>query len=192
MLRWMFPLALSLMLTGCFDHNWQTNDIADVMPALEFDLVDESGEAVRAEELSGKPTLLFFGFTHCPDVCPTTLTRLSAAIKRLDEAQRDEVQVLFVSVDPARDTPDVMKRYTEAFGPQFIGLTGERARIDALTNRYRVTYEYGEKDARGNYNVSHSSSVFAFDNQGEARFMISDIDSMDAIVGDLSYLVENG
>ncbi|MDT8893821.1 SCO family protein [Halomonas sp. I1] len=192
MLRWMFPLVLSLMLTGCFDHNWQTNDIADVMPALEFGLVDESGEAVRAGEFSGKPTLLFFGFTHCPDVCPTTLTRLSAAIKRLDEAQRDEVQVLFVSVDPARDTPDVMKRYTEAFGPQFIGLTGERARIDALTNRYRVTYEYGEKDARGNYNVSHSSSVFAFDSQGEARFMISDIDSMDAIVGDLSYLVENG
>lgn len=192
MLRWMFPLALALMLAGCFDHNWQTNDITDVMPALEFDLVDEDGEDVQADAFIGKPTLLFFGFTHCPDVCPTTLAKLSAAIKQLDESRQDDVQVLFVSVDPARDTPDVLKQYTEAFGPQFIGLTGERSKIDALTNRYRVTYEYGEKDARGNYNVTHSSSVFAFDRQGEARFMFSDINSLESLVGDLSYLVEKG
>ncbi|MES3674679.1 SCO family protein [Halomonas elongata] len=192
MLRWMFPLALSVMLAGCVDHNWQTNDITGVMPALEFDLVDEDGEDVQAEAFIGKPTLLFFGFTHCPDVCPTTLAKLSAAIKQLDESWQDDVQVLFVSVDPARDTPDVMKQYTEAFGPQFIGLSGDLAKIDALTNRYRVTYEYGEKDARGHYNVSHSSSVFAFDRQGEARFMFSDINSLKALVGDLSYLMEHG
>ena len=185
-------LFVMLMMVGCVDRNWETNDITDVMPDLEFDLVDENGQDVSAQDYSGKPTFMFFGFTHCPDVCPTTLAKLSAAIKQLDKEQRDDVRVLFVSVDPGRDTPQVMKQYTEAFGPQFIGLTGKRKQIDALTNRYRVTYEYGEPDEQGDYSVTHSSSVFAFNRQGEARFMASDFDSIESIVGDLEYLLKHG
>ncbi|MDN3554028.1 SCO family protein [Halomonas almeriensis] len=181
-----------MLLAGCVDHNWETNDITDVMPDLEFDLVDENGQDVSAEDYIGKPTFVFFGFTHCPDVCPTTLAKLSAAIKQLDESRRDDVQVLFVSVDPGRDTPQIMKQYTQAFGPQFIGLTGQRKKIDAVTNRYRVTYEYGERDDQGHYNVTHSSSVFAFNREGEARFMASDFDTIDSILGDLKYLLKHG
>ncbi|MCY1307274.1 hypothetical protein D9M70_571840 [compost metagenome] len=137
-----------------------------MMPALEFNLTDENGRAVSARDYLGKPTLLFFGFTHCPDVCPTTLAYLAAATQQLGGGMSAEVQILFVSVDPARDDPPTLRRYTDAFGPQIIGLTGDKAALDALTRRYFSLYEYGAKDAAGNYDVMHSTAVFAFNRKG--------------------------
>lgn len=190
--KWCLPLVASLWLVGCSDQNWRTTDISEIMPRLDFTLVDENAETVQAEHYLGKPTVLYFGYTHCPDVCPSTLSRLSAATRRLDEALRDELQVLFVSVDPTRDTPEVMDRYTEAFGPQFIGLTGDTARLDALTNRYRVGYDYGDGFPDGSYDVTHSSAVFAFDRQGQARLLIRDSDPLDNVVADLRRLAAQG
>ncbi|PRY71766.1 SCO family protein [Halomonas ventosae] len=188
MRKWVVPVLVSLWLTGCGEREWQTKDISGLMPVLEFTLTDEKGNTVNAESFRGKPTLLFFGFTHCPDVCPTTLARLGTAIKRLDDETQEDMQVLFVSVDPARDDPETLKEYTDAFGPQFVGLTGDKQALDALTHRYRVTYGYGEEDDNGNYIVSHSSAVFAFNDQGEARLLIRDSDPMDAVVADLERL----
>lgn len=182
------PLLAALTLAGCSDQNWRTTDVSEIMPALDFTLVDEHGETVHAEDYAGKTTLLYFGYTHCPDVCPTTLARLSAATHQLDDEVRDDVQVLFVSVDPARDTPEVMGRYADAFGPRFIGLTGETGQIDALTNRYRITYSYGEPDADGRYDVTHSSAVFAFDPQGDAQLLLRDSDPLENIVADIERL----
>ncbi len=190
--RWSLACLATLALTGCSDQNWRTTDVSEIMPALDFTLVDEHGETVNAEEYLGKTTLLYFGYTHCPDVCPTTLARLSAATHRLDDAVRDDVQVLFVSVDPERDTPEIMARYTDAFGPQFIGLTGDTEQIDALTNRYRITYSHGEPDADGSYDVTHSSAVFAFDPQGDAQLLMRDSDPLDNIVADIDRLASQG
>ncbi|WP_136246921.1 SCO family protein [Halomonas borealis] len=192
MYRWFLALTATLALSGCSDPNWRTTDISEIMPSLDFTLVDENGQTVDADDYLGKTTLLYFGFTHCPDVCPTTLARLTAATKQLDEDLRDDVQVLFVSVDPARDTPEVMDRYTAAFGPQFIGLSGETEQIDALTNRYRVTYSHGEKDDSGNYDVTHSSAVFAFDAEGDAQLLMRDSDPMENIVADIRRLASQG
>ncbi len=189
--RWIIPVLVTLWLAGCGEQAWQTKDISDLMPPLAFELVDENGNEVTADRFLGKSTLLFFGFTHCPDVCPTTLARLDAATQRMDEAVRDDIRVLFVSVDPRRDDPETLRTYTDAFGPQFIGLTGDKTAIDELTRRYRVTYGYGEEDSNGNYDVSHSSAVFAFNDQGEARLLIRDSDPMDAVVADLERLVED-
>ncbi|TFH87469.1 SCO family protein [Billgrantia azerbaijanica] len=188
MARWIIPVVASLWLVGCGEQAWQTKDISGLMPPLEFELIDENGNDVTADQFIGKSTLLFFGFTHCPDVCPTTLARLDAATQRMDEATRDDIQVLFVSVDPRRDDPETLRTYTDAFGPQFIGLTGDKAALDELTRRYRVTYGYGEEDSDGNYDVSHSSAVFAFNDQGEVRLLIRDSDPMDAVVADLERL----
>jgi len=188
MRRWIMTAFASLWLVGCGEQAWQTKDISGLMPPLAFELVDENGNTVNAERFLGKSTLLFFGFTHCPDVCPTTLARLDAATQRMDEAARDDIQVLFVSVDPRRDNPETLRTYTDAFGPQFIGLTGDKEALDELTRRYRVTYGYGEEDSNGNYDVSHSSAVFAFDDQGEARLLIRDSDPMEAMVADLERL----
>ncbi len=186
--RWIMALIVTLWLAGCSEPPWQTKDISGLMPPLAFELVDENGKDVNADQFLGKSTLLFFGFTHCPDVCPTTLARLDAATQRMDEAARDDIQVLFVSVDPRRDDAETLREYTDAFGPQFIGLTGDKAALDELTRRYRVTYGYGEEDSEGNYDVSHSSAVFAFNDQGEARLLIRDSDPMEAVVADLERL----
>jgi len=192
MRKWLLPMLVSGLLLGCGERDWQTKDISGLMPPLAFELIDEHGNAVTAEAFRGQATLLFFGFTHCHDVCPTTLARLTAIIEGLDEEVGDKVQVLFVSVDPARDDPATLRRYTEAFGPQVTGLTGDTAALEALTRRYRVTYGYGEPDADGNYAVSHSSAVFAFNDAGQAHLLIRDSDSPNAVASDLRRLVTQG
>lgn len=191
MRKWLIPVFISLWLVGCGDQAWQTKDISGLMPPLEFTLIDEKGNTVNAEQFRGKTTLLFFGFTHCPDVCPTTLARLGTAIRQLDDEIREDTQVLFVSVDPGRDDPETLRKYTDAFGPQFVGFTGDKDALDALTRRYRVTYGYGEEDDNGNYDVSHSSAIFAFNRAGEARLLIRDSDPMDAVVADLERLADD-
>nr|WP_300309182.1 SCO family protein [Halomonas sp.] len=190
MYKWLCIALVSFWLVGCSDQSWQTTDISEMMPPLDFHLTDENGKQVDAEDFRGKTTLLFFGYTHCPDVCPITLARLATAFRQVDDKAREDIQVLFVSVDPTRDTPEIMKEYTEAFGPQFIGLTGSKSDIDAITNRYRVSYGYGEKDESGNYDVTHSSATFAFNRQGDAQLLIRDDDPMKAVVSDLEALAE--
>jgi protein SCO1/2 len=191
MSRWIIPVLVSLWLAGCGEKAWQTKDISGLMPSLAFELVDENGNEVTADQFRGKSILLYFGFTHCPDICPTTLARFDAATQRMNEELRDDILVLFVSVDPRRDDRETLDSYTDAFGPQFIGLTGDKEALDALTRRYRVTYGYGEEDNNGNYDVSHSSAVFAFNEAGEARLLMRDSDPMDAVVADLERLVKD-
>ncbi|MBJ7274882.1 SCO family protein [Marinobacter salarius] len=190
--KWLLLTLSVLVLSGCGEQTWQTSDISGAMPKLKFNLTDENGRAVSAEDYLGQPTLLFFGFTNCPDVCPTTLAQIAGAVQRLDENVREDLQVLFVSVDPARDDPQTLRRYTDAFGPQFIGLTGGKAALDALTDRYHTTYSYGEEDESGNYDVSHSGAVFAFDREGEVRLLIRASHQTKAIAADLSQLAEDG
>ncbi|SDG34346.1 protein SCO1/2 [Onishia taeanensis] len=192
MLKWLSPIILSALLAGCEDPNWHTSDISDIMPDLDLSLVDENGEQVEEDAYTGKTTLLYFGYTHCPDVCPTSLARMTAAIKKLDESARDDIQVLFVSVDPERDTPARLRQYTDVFGPQFIGLTGNTEQLDELTNRYRVSYGYGDKDANGNYDVSHSSGIFVFNAQGDARLLMRNSDPIPSMVSDLKRLMARG
>lgn len=186
--RLLFVLAL-LLLVGCSDQQWRTTDISEIMPALDFDLVNEDGVEVDETLYEDKATLLYFGYTHCPDICPITLAKMASAIRQLDTDAREHIQVLFISVDPRRDTIDVLRQYTDAFGPEFVGLTGSNADIDAVANRYRVTYGYGDEDASGNYNVTHTSAVFAFDQQGQAAFMIREGDTLKSIVADLNRLI---
>jgi protein SCO1/2 len=192
MYKGLLAVLASLWLVGCVDTNWRTAETHEIMPPLDFSLVDENGQAVEAEDYAGKATLVYFGYTFCPDVCPITLARLAGTLNRLDDDVRDDIQVLFITVDPARDTPEVVKRYTAAFGDEFIGITGERAEIDALTNRMRVTYEYEAPNKRGDYIVTHTSAVFAFDREGEARFLIRDSHPVADAVADINRLVTEG
>lgn len=180
---------LSMMtITGCGRSSdsqpWHLLDITGHMPALQFTLMRDDGQTVTQKDYLGRPVLLYFGYTHCPDVCPTTLADLAIALRQLGPAA-DQVRVLFVSVDPARDTPAVLKSYVNAFGPWFVGLTGSQEQLVALTKRYRVAYRLGAADTSGNYAVYHSSAVFIFDRQGKARLLTSLSDKPDLIAGDL-------
>lgn len=185
-------LTLGILLMGCTEPSWQTKDISGLMPPLAFELTDESGKLVEAQVFRGDATLLFFGFTHCHDVCPATMARLDSILDALGEEARDDLRVLFVSVDPARDDPATLREYTANFGPEFIGLTGSEDQLDELTRRYRVTYGYGEKDDTGHYMVSHPSAIFAFDRSGEAQLLIRQDDAREAVVSDLRQLLANG
>ena len=185
----MVLLSGVLWLTGCSDPSWQTKDISGLMPALEVELTNEQNQSVSEADYTGDVILLFFGFTHCPHICPTTLANLATVSQALGEETQEDLRVLFVSVDPARDNPTTLSAYTEAFGPEFIGLTGSQEDLQALTRRYRVTYGYGEKDTNGHYDVSHSNAVFVFDRDGDAQLLIREDDTNEAIVADLKRLL---
>ncbi|MDK9556725.1 SCO family protein [Marinobacter sp. M216] len=165
-------LGLVLTLSGCSDsETWQGKDISSLMPDLEFALTGSAGEPVTEADSAGQIRLLFFGFTSCPDVCPTTLTALSKAINQMPETLQDRVTTLFVSVDPDRDTPERIASYVDFFGENIIGLTGGEPALRDLTKRYRTTFGYDEPDADGNYQVSHSAAVYVFDGAGNARLL---------------------
>jgi protein SCO1/2 len=178
----------AILLAACGrGEGWHVKDISGLMPDLAFALTDDQGETVHAANYRGHVVLLYFGYTHCPDVCPATLARLSAALKQAGSGGA-QMRVLFVTVDPARDTLEVMRDYTRYFGPQFLGLRGTDAELAALTKRYRVTYGRGKPDAHGGYEVSHSSAVFVFDREGHVRLIIRDGDGVPAIAADLKRL----
>lgn len=179
--------ALALAACGNGKQHWNTNNITGVMPDLQFTLTDENGNTVHANDYRGKIKLMYFGYTHCPDICPLTLATVGRALKQLG-SKADNVRVLFVSVDPKRDTPKVLKTYTDAFGPQFVGLTGTQAQLKALTKRYRVSYSYQKPDKNGAYAVNHSAAIFVFGPDGKVRLLMNRTDGATAMAQDLSQL----
>jgi len=182
-------LAASVLLSACGGgDSVRTHDITRLVPALAFSLEDDRGAKVSAQDYSGKVTLLLFGYTHCPDVCQTTLAELAQTL-RASGAGSEDARVLFVTVDPARDSTAVMRAYAQAFGPRFVGLRGDAAALDALTRRYRVSYSLGKPDAQGQYEVNHSSAVFVFDRDGRARLLFTPKDAPDAMAQDLRRLM---
>lgn len=183
-------LVLALgALTACDSApDYNAHDIQGVMPDLAFTLTDEQGDTVTEADYGGDMTLMFFGYTNCPDICPATMARVRAALAGLDSAERDAIDVLFVSVDPERDTPERLQRFTDHFGPRFIGLTGTQAQLKALSKRYRITYGYGEPNDNGFYLVSHSSAIFVFDDQGQARLLVNQNESVDDLAKDIDRL----
>lgn len=181
---------LLLLLAGCFsdDEQWNAKDISSLMPDLQFDLIRSNGKAVEAQDLSGEVRLVFFGFTHCPDVCPTTMVQLKQAIEQMPDKLQEKVRIVFVSVDPKRDTPEQLASYESFFGDRVIALTGSEPQLRELAKRYRTTFGYGTPDEDGNYDVSHSSAVYVFDQQGRARLLIRDGLPTTAIRDDLTLL----
>lgn len=189
--RVLAPL-LVLALSACdSDSSWRTTDVAGVLPPLEFQLTSEDGEMLTEQAVTGGTTAVFFGYTNCPDVCPVTLAKLRNALSQIPEPARDDLTVLFVSIDPARDTPEVMATYTEAFGPQFIGLTGSEETLRQLTKRYRATFSYGDR-SEPNYPVSHPSAVYVFDGKGRAKLLVRADDPVEAIAHDLRRMAAGG
>ena len=129
-----------------------------------FQLVDQNGATVTEADLKGKPYLVFFGFTRCPDVCPTALYEISQAFQALGP-DAAKTQALFVTVDPARDTPEALKGYLSSFSPQIRGLTGGQAEVDAMVKAYRA---YAKKQSleSGDYTMDHTAVVYLMDRNG--------------------------
>lgn len=130
----------------------------------DFALTDQAGRPFGRTQLRGRWTFLFFGFTNCPDVCPTTLATLAEVRRRLADLQAaDRPAVVLVSVDPARDTQEVLGRYVAHFDPQFLGVSGPQAALEVLTRDLGVAFSIGPPSADGNYSVDHTAAIFLID-----------------------------
>ena len=183
-----FLLFATFALQSCDKSQpWNAKDISSLMPRLQFNLTDENGKPVNAQTWHGKIVMLFFGYTNCPDYCPTTLAKLARVLERLPN-DRKKVRILFVSVDPKRDDPHRLAVYTSNFAPEVIGLTGSERALRKLAKRYRTTFSYGKPDEQGNYVVTHGLAIYVFDENGNARLMILDKESVSQITADLKRL----
>jgi protein SCO1/2 len=185
--RRVFVLS-AFALGGCHhDLSPQDVNIRGLVPDLAFSMTDtQTGKPVDASDFLGKVTLLYFGYTNCPDVCPATLYNLTRIFQKMGSLGNN-VQVLFVTVDPDRDEPGVLNQYTALFGNNIIGLRGNADQLYALARRYRVVFSVVKKPR---YEVTHSAAVYVFNAKGEPEFIIAGLDTntpdIDGISADLS------
>jgi protein SCO1/2 len=181
--------ALFLLLAGCGRGAPGVTDITGVMPDLQFSMTRANdGAAVTAQSYRGKVVILYFGYTHCPDICPATLANMANVFKQLGP-RANGVRMLFVSVDPNRDTPALLKSYVSAFAPQIDGLRGTPDQLARLARRYRVIYSVTPN--AGDYEVMHSSAVFFFDGKGHARFVTTETDDTSGIAQGIKRIVSS-
>jgi protein SCO1/2 len=172
---WRFSAALliAVALAGCQrSPQFKGTDITGVEYGRDFHLTDHAGKPRRLADFRGKAVVVSFGFAHCPDVCPTTLAQLAQAVKQLGpEAER--VQVLFVTVDPERDTREVLAQYVSAFDPRFLGLYGDLESTRAVAKEFKVFFEKRPPATPGgSYSVDHSAQVYVLDPAGKLRLFI--------------------
>jgi len=180
----MVALLAFLLLAGCGRSPFHMTDISGAMPRLDFHMVRAvDGQPVTGADYRGKVVALYFGYTNCPDVCPTTLTDLS---RMLELVKSPDVRVLFVSVDPNRDTPVALAHYAAAFSSQIEGLRGGDEALADLARRYRAAYSV---DPTPPYTVMHSNAVFFFDRDGKPRLVTTDTSNPSAMAEDVERLL---
>jgi protein SCO1/2 len=181
---WVAALLACLALLAACDSGpkFRSTDITGANYGRELALTGHDGKPRTLEDFRGKVVVLFFGYTHCPDVCPLTMAYTAQALKSLGkDAQR--VQVLFVTVDPERDTPEVLSRYVPAFDPGFLGLYGDEAATRKAAREFKVFYEKRPASVPGQYTVDHSAQSYVVDAKGRLRLFIR----QDRIAEDLAH-----
>ncbi|HHJ17456.1 MAG TPA: SCO family protein [Gammaproteobacteria bacterium] len=153
-------------------------------PLHAFELTDQHRQPFNLERLKNKWSFVFFGYTYCPDICPTTLSTLTGVVKQLqtDPQGLSNIQVVFVSVDPRRDTPEVLESYLKYFNPAFLGITGAQQAIDSLTRQFGAGYMLEPETPSGEYLVNHTSSIFLVDPHGQLLASFSPPHDPDTIV----------
>lgn len=193
--RFLRLLALGALvatsLIACGDRQtplqFKGTDITGSSIGGDFSMSDHTGQTRKLSDFRGKVVLLFFGYTHCPDVCPTTLSEVAAALKVLGP-KADDVQVLFVTVDPDRDTQALLAQYVPAFNPRFMALRGSREELETAAKLFKVVYEKNASPS-GNYTMNHTAGTFVLDQKGRLRLLIPYGAGVEVLVHDLSQLL---
>ena len=181
-------LLAASFLAGCAPETFRATDITGAEFARTLDLTGHDGKPRKLADFKGKVVVVFFGFTHCPDVCPGTLSKLAEVAKRLG-SDADEMQVLFVTVDPERDTPELLAQYVPAFDSRFIGLYGDAAATARTAKEFKVVYQKQPGKTPQTYTVDHSAGTFVFDRDGRVRLFVRYDQSVDDLVHDIGLLL---
>jgi protein SCO1/2 len=192
-LRTLALLLVVAVLAACSESPkppaFKTTDISGADFGKGFDLLDASGKPTTLTDFKGKVVVLFFGFTHCPDVCPGTLAELALVKKQLG-ADGDRMQVVFVTLDPERDRPEILKEYVPAFDPSFVGLYGDPAAIARTAKEFKVFYKKVPGTAPDTYSLDHTAAAFVFDPQGRLRLFAGYGQGPEALAHDIRLLLK--
>jgi protein SCO1 len=185
--------ALMLLLAGCEKMAaapvpFNAVDITGAPYARDFQLTDHTGKPRTLADYKGKVVFLFFGFTQCPDVCPTTMTKL-AQVKQALGSKADKLQVLFVTIDPERDTQELLAQYVPAFDPSFIGLYGDATATAATAREFKVFYAKSAGASKDSYSMDHTAASFVFDQNGKIRLYMRDTATPQQITQDIERLL---
>ncbi len=193
--KWLGIICLGFLLIACGEKKVAFNsvDITGASYAKDFSLPDTDGKIRSIKDFSGKVTLVFFGFTQCPDVCPTTMAEAATAKKILETAHKgdgDKLQVVFVAIDPERDTVPVLKAYMGNFDPSFVALRpeSEQALADAA-KEFKIYYKKVAGKTKGNYTMDHTAASYIFDPQGHVRLFTRYGLGVDKLVEDVKQLL---
>ncbi|MBC7436826.1 MAG: SCO family protein [Bdellovibrionales bacterium] len=183
--------AAASLMAACTGEKPQFKavDITGAEYARDFQLTDHTGQPRSIKDFKGKVVVLFFGYTQCPDVCPTTMAELAEVKKQLGK-DGDKLQGLFVTVDPARDTPDVLKGYMANFDPTFLALTAPPAQLEAMAKNYKVYFKKVEGKTPGSYTMDHSAGSYVYDTNGNIRLYTRYGSGAQALVSDIQLLLK--
>jgi protein SCO1/2 len=167
-------LVGSTLIAGCTPDGpkFQSSDVTGATFGRDFNLIDATGKPRTLTDYRGKAVVIFFGYTQCPDVCPTTLAELAEVMKKLG-TDADRVQVLFVTIDPERDTRELLAQYVPAFDPRFMGLYGDAAATARTAKEFKIIYQKQPGATPGSYTMDHSAGTYIFDPQGRLRLYVS-------------------
>ena len=182
-------LTLALLLAGCDTQpQFGNTDISAAGYATDFALTDHNGKPRTMADFRGKAVVIFFGYTQCPDVCPTTMTGMAEAMKLLGE-DASKVQVLFVTVDPERDTPQLLAQYVPVFNPSFLGLYAAAQTIARTAQEFRIFYKKQPGSTPTTYTVDHTAGSYVYDPQGRLRLYVKHGEKPEVIAKDLRLLI---
>ncbi|TFH12315.1 MAG: SCO family protein [Nitrosomonadales bacterium] len=185
-------MAALVLLTNCsskIDPTFLSTDITNASFGKDFKLSDHNGDIRSLNDFKDKVVVLFFGYTNCPDICPSIMGKLAGAIKKLGK-DSNRVQVLFVSVDPEHDTPELLKQYVSTFNPTFLGLSGDLQTTRNLAKKFKIIFQKQAGITPDNYTMDHSTGVFIFDVTGSLRLYVNSSTSMDIISHDILELLK--
>lgn len=169
--------------------SFKNTDVTGLDYAKDFALTDHTGKLRTLADFKGKAVVVFFGYTQCPDVCPTTMAEMASVMKELGPLA-DKVQVLFVTVDPERDTPELLSRYVPGFDARFLGLVGDKAAIDKVAKEFKVFYQKVPGKKPGSYTMDHTAGSYVFDPQGRIRLFVRHGQGAEPIAHDLKLLLQ--
>ena len=165
---WLLAGVLSLSACSPSQPEFKSIDLTGADYAQGFDLVDASGQRRQLSDFKGKVVVVFFGYTQCPDFCPTTLSEWVQVKKSLAD-KGDKLQTVFITLDPERDTPDLLKAYMAGFDPSFIALIPQLDQLPALAKQFKIYYKKVETATAGHYTMDHSAGTYVYDTQGRLR-----------------------